>query len=182
MFKHAALVALRIALFRAGPQDLPYAPALTRVAVPLAVLAAFLQYRLTLPAGQAVGHALAWVAALAVFTYLLLQSRGLKNRVRQTLDSLYLTSAGMTLLVLPPLSAIAPHMIRIAENPELARAEPLPPLPALAVMAVSLWNFFVTAHVYRQALNAGPAVGALVALLATVVTVSLAGAVSALAG
>lgn len=182
MLKQAALVALRISLFRAGPQDLPYAPALTRVAVPLAVLAAFLQYRLTLPAAQAAVHALAWVAALALFTHLMLQSRGLVNRLRQTLDSLYLTSAGMTALVLAPLTALAPAMIRIGENPELARTEPLPALPAIAVMVVSLWNFLVTAHIYRHALGTGSGIGALVALLATLVSVSLASATSALFG
>lgn len=182
MLKHAALVALRISLFRAGPQDLPFAPALTRLTVPLAVAAAYLQYRLQLPGVQAAVHALAWVGALAAFTYLMLQSRGLVNRLRQTLDALYLTSAGMTLLVLAPLSAISPTLLRIAENPDLAGTERLPALPALAVMAVSLWNFFVTAHIYRHALNASLGIGALVALLATVVTVSLAGAASALAG
>ena len=182
MLKQAAAVALRIALFRAGPQDLPYAPALVRVTLPLAALAAFLQYRLTLPTFAALVHAAAWIAALALFTHVVLQSRGLVNRFRQTLDTLLLIDGAMTLLMLPALAAIAPHMARIAENPDLARSEPLPALPALGVLAVSLWNFIVTAHVYRHALDASPGVGALVALLGTIVTVSLAGAVGTLVG
>lgn len=152
MLNQAAAVALRIALFRAGPQDMPFAPALMRITLPLALLAAFLQYRLTLPTPAALAHALGWVAALALFTHVVLQSRGLANRFRQTLDSLLLVDSAMTALM----------------------------LPALAVLAVSLWNFLVTAHVYRHALDARPAVGALVALLATLVTVSLAGALGAL--
>jgi len=182
MLKQAAAVALRIALFRAGPQDLPYAPALARATVPLAALAAFLQYRLTLPTFAALAHAAAWIAALALFTHVVLQSRGLVNRFRQTLDSLLLIDGAMTLLMLPALAAIAPHMARIAENPDLARSEPVPALPALGVLIVSLWNFIVSAHVYRHALDASPGVGALVALLGTIVTVSLAGAVGALVG
>jgi hypothetical protein len=182
MLNQAAAVALRIALFRAGPQDFPYAPVLTGVLVPLMVLAAFLQYRLTLPLPQAAVHAVVSVAALAAFTFVVLQMRGLTNRFRQTLDSLFAIDTAMTLLLLAPLAALAPHMIRIADNPDLARSETLPPLPALAVTAVSLWNFLVSAHIYRHALNAHFGVGALVALIGAVVTVSLASAVSALAG
>ena len=180
LLNQAAGTALRIARFRAGPQDMPYAAALTRVTVPFGVLAAFLQYRLTLATLPAVAHALAWVAALALFTHVLLQARGLANRFRQTLDSLLLVDSAMTVLMLPALAALAPQMVRLAGNPELARTESLPALPLLAVLAVSLWNFLITAHVYRHALNASPGIGALVALLATLVTVSLAGAVGAI--
>ena len=180
MFNQAAVVALRISLFRAGPQDFPHSPALTRFTVALALLAAFLQYRMTLTDVQAVVHAVVWVAALAAFTYVLLQPRGLLNRLRQTLDSLYLTGSVLTLLMLPPLYAIAPYMARVADNPDLARTEPLPALPALLVTIASFWNFLIWAHIYRHALDARPAAGALVALLATVITVSLAGAVGAL--
>lgn len=182
LLNQAAVVALRIARFRAGPQDMPYAPELTRLTIPLAVLAAFLQYRLTLATPAAIVHALAWVGALALFTHVVLQTRGLVNRFRQTLDSLLVVDSAMTVLMLPALAALAPQMVRLAANPELARSETLPVLPALAVLAISLWNFLVTAHVYRHALNASPAVGALVALLATLVTVSLAGTLGALAG
>lgn len=182
MLTQAAAVALRIALFRAGPQDLPFAPQLTRATVPLAVAAAFLHYRLTRPEIAAVVHALAWVAALALFTHLVLQSRGLVNRFRQTFDSLLLVDSAMTVLMLPALAALAPHMARIAENPEAQQTVPLPALPLLAVLVMSLWNFLVSAHIYRNALDAPPGVGALVALLGVIVTVSLAGAVGAMIG
>jgi hypothetical protein len=180
MLSQVATVALKISLFRAGPQDLPYSPTLTRFTVALALLAAFLQYRMTLPDVSAAVHAIAWVAALAAFTYVLLQPRGLLNRLRQTLDSLYITGAVLTLVMLPPLSAVAPLMVRIAENPDLARTEQLPALPSLLVTVASLWNFLIWAHIYRHALDTRPGIGALVALLGTVVTVSLAGAVGAL--
>lgn len=182
MLNQAASAALRILLFRAGPQDFPYAASVTRVVVPLTALVWFLQYRLTLPPLPAAIHAAGALAALAGFSYSLLQVRGLTNRMRQTFDSLLLTDCALTLLLLPPLSALAPHMMRIAENPDLARTEMLPPLPSLAVIAVSLWNFMVTAHIYRHSLNTGLGVGSLVALLAAIVTVSVASALGALVG
>jgi hypothetical protein len=180
MFNQAATVALRILLFRAGPQDFPHAAAISRLIVPLTAVVWCLQYGLSLPPAAAAIHAAASLGALAGFTYLLLQARGLTNRARQTIDSLFLTDAALTLLLLPPLSVLAPHMIRIAENPELARTEPLPALPAIAVMVVSLWNFMVSAHIYRHALNTHLGMGSLVALLAAIVTVSVASAVGAL--
>lgn len=182
MLNQVARTALRISMFRAGPQDFPFSPALARITVPVAGVVAFLQYRLTLPPPSAAVHALAWVGALALFTYVVLQSRGLGNRYRQTLDSLLVIDSAMTLLMLPALAAIAPHMLKMAEDADLAREQPLPLLPALGVLVVSLWNFLVSAHVYRSALDAPPGVGALVALLGVVVTVSIAGAVGALVG
>jgi hypothetical protein len=180
MFNQAATVALRILLFRAGPQDFPYAPALTRAIVPATAAAWFLQYGLSLPPAAAAIHAFASIGAMAGFTFLLLQSRGFVARMRQTLDSLLLCDAALTLLILLPLSALAPHMVRIAENPELARTEPLPAVPAVLVMAVSLWNFFVSAHIYRHALNVSFGMGSLAALFAAIVTVSVASGIGAL--
>jgi hypothetical protein len=182
VLQQAALVALRIALFRAGPQDFPHAPALTQVIVPLAAVAAFLQFRLTLPTAQAGLQALAWVGAIAGFTWSLLQARGLGNRLRQTLDSLLLIAAAMTLLMLAPLMALAPQVLRIAADPKLAETELLPALPLLTVVVVSFWNFLVTAQIYRHALDARPAVGVLVAALAGLVTVSFSRALAAVAG
>ena len=180
MPNQAFATALRIMLFRAGPQDLPYSESLTRAIVPFTALAWFLQYRLTLPLMQALVQAFASLAVLAGFTYVLLQKRGLANRARQTIDSLFLTDALLTLVLLPPLSLIAPEMMQIAEHPELAKTQPLPALPALAVMAASMWNFAVTAHVYRHALDTNLGAGALAALLSTLATVSMATLISGL--
>jgi hypothetical protein len=182
MFQQAALVALRIALFRAGPQDFPHSATLTQVIVPFALVAAFLQFRLTLPAGQAALQAAAWVVAIAGFTWVVLQSRGLVNRFRQTLDSLLLIAAASTLLAIGPLSALVPHLLRVAQNPASAETQPIPLLPVLMVLVVSLWNFFVTAHIYRHALDARPAMGALAALLAGLVTVAFSRMLAELGG
>lgn len=180
MLNQAAATALRMLLFRAGPQDFPFAEGLTRVLASLAVLAAFLQFRLTLPATQALVHALATIAALAGFTLLLLQARGLANRHPQTLNSLFATDIFFTPLMLGPVAAMAPHLLRIAENPEAAQDASVPAGPALLWIVLASWNFLVSAHIYRHALNTHFGVGALVAMLAAIVTVSFASAVSAL--
>ena len=146
------------------------------------MLAAFLQYRLTLPAPQALVHALAGVAVIALVTRGLLQWRKVPNRLQQTLNSLYLTGVVVTALLLAPLSELAPHMARLAENPELARTQPLPAGPAFAVMLLSLWHFCVSANVYRHALDAPLGAGALAALLSAILSVVLAGAIAGLAG
>ncbi len=182
MLNQAAVVTMRILLFRAGPQDFPYSMALTQIIVPLAVLAEFAQYRLTLATGPAVVHALVSIAAMAGFIFLVLQMRGLLSRLQQTVNALFITGSALTLLLLPPLSAITPHMLRIAQNPDLARSEPLPALPALAVMALTLWGFMVAAHIFRHALNTNLAVGAAVALFTALVTISFASGFSTLIG
>lgn len=180
MTNQAFAIALRIVTFKAGPQDFPYAAGASRAIVPFTALTWFLQYRLTLQPAQAMVQTFASLAVLAAFSFWVLQRRALLNRLRQTVDSLFLTDAMLTLLLLPPLAAIAPQMIKLAANPDLARAEPLPALPALAVMVVSMWNFMVTAHIYRNALGTSFGGGALMALLSTVVTVSVASVISGL--
>lgn len=182
MLNQIAAITWRILLFRAGPQDLPYSHALTQWTVCAALLAEFAQYRLTLAAGPALVHALVSVAAMAGFIFMVLQLRGLRNRIQQTVNALFITGSALTVLLLPPLSAITPHMLKIAQNPDLARSEPLPALPALAVMALTLWGFMVAAHIFRHALNANLAVGAVLALLTALVTVSFASGFSMLIG
>ncbi len=182
MLNQVAVVTLRILLFRAGPQDFPYSGALTHFIVPLALLVEFAQYRLTLATGPAVIQALISVAAMAGFIFMLLRLRGLLSRMQQTVNALFITSSALTLLLLPPLSAITPQMLRIAQNPDLARSETLPALPALLVMVFTLWHFMVAAHIFRHALNVNLAVGAAVALLTALVTVSFASGLSMLMG
>lgn len=182
MLAQAVTVTWRILLFRAGPQDLPYSLALTQRVVPIALLAEFAQYRLTLGTGAAVLHALVSVAAMTGFIFMLLQMRGLLSRLQQTVNALFITGSALTLLLLPPLSAITPHMLKIAQNPDLARSEPLPALPALLVMVLTLWGFMVAAHIFRHALNANLAVGAAIALLTALVTVSFASGFGMLVG
>jgi len=180
LFQQAAAVTLRILLFRAGPQDLPFSAELTRIVAGLMIAAAWLQYQLTLTPGTAAIHAVATLAVWVVFTRALLQMRGLLNRFQQTVTALLATTLAITLLLLAPLSALAPHMIKLAENPELMRTQPLPALPAFAVLVLSVWNFVVSANIYRHALDVRPALGAAAALVAALITVTLSSAITSI--
>lgn len=183
MLNTVVAVTLRLLLLRAGPQDLPYSAALTRWVALLAMLVAFLQSRLTLPALPALSaavHALASIAVLAGFTQLLLQLRGLQSRAQQTVNALFITGSVMTLLLLPMLALLAPHLVKLAENPDLLPGATLPLLPTLGMVVLSVWNFVVSAHIFRNALDTRPAIGAAAALLAAVITVFAAGAVTGL--
>jgi hypothetical protein len=181
MLAPAFTTALRILAFRAGPQDFPYSRRLAESAAGLTLLVSFLQYQLTLPPIQAALQAAASTAVFASFTWGMLYARRLPNRAAQTLSSLFLTGALLSLLLLPALSELAPIMLRIAQDPELAKTETLPAGPAMTVMLLSLWNFAVFANIFRYALDATRLGGAAAALLAALVTMTLSSAIGALA-
>lgn len=188
-FNQAAAITLRILLFRAGPQDFPYSSELTRVVLGLMLATAWLQSQLTLPPLAAAVHAGATLAVWALFTRALLQARGMLNRYQQTVNALFATTVVVTLLMLAPLSALAPYADALAQYQEAMRQEPpptvtpqpppLPVLPAFAALLLSLWNFVVSAHIYRHALDVRPVLGAAATLVAALVTVTLASAVTA---
>jgi hypothetical protein len=180
MLAQTASITFRILLFRAGPQDLPFSQTLTQAVVGLTLLMAFLQYHVTLPPFRAAIHAVTYVAVVGGFVYVILQMRDALNRFHQTLTALLASGCALTVLLLPPLMELAPHMERLAQNPEVARDEPLPLLPTLMVMGVSLWNFLVSAHIFRHALDIRFSLGAGVALLGALVNVVLSSVVAAL--
>lgn len=180
MFNELVRVTLKLLQFRAGPQDFPYSMQATRVVVLAALVVSYLQYRLTLPPVVALVHALVTLAVMAALTWQLLAWRKLANRTQQTVNALFATGSALTLLLLPLLAAIAPQLARLAENPDRAATEPLPALPMLGVMVLSFWSLAVSANIYRHALNLHPALGVAVALLAALVSVSVAGTISGL--
>ncbi|HUS25052.1 MAG TPA: hypothetical protein VM369_08890 [Candidatus Binatia bacterium] len=181
MFATAAAAALRILAFRAGPQDFPYSPRVTHATAGLMLIVSFLQYQLTLPAVQAAVQAAAATAAFAGLTWLLLSSRRLQNRATQTIGSLFATSALVALLLLPAFADLAPVMLRLAQDPQLAREETLPAGPLLGVLVLSAWNFAVTANIYRHALDTSRLAGVAIALLAVLATAVMSSAVSGIA-
>lgn len=180
MLNELARITLKLLQLRAGPQDFPYSEVATRAVVLFAFVVSFLQYRLTLPPFVAVLHAALTLGVMAGFTWQLLAWRQFGNRAQQTINSLFATGSALTLVMLPLLASIAPQMLRLAENPDAAATEPLPALPMLGVMLMSLWSLAVSAHIYRHALNLHFAVGLAVSLLVALVSVSVAGTISGL--
>lgn len=173
----AALVTtLRILVFRAGPQDMPYSPTLTRVLLSFAAISNLLLFGLLLPPLGAALMAVASVLGLVIATELILRPRGLTNRVSQTLSALLATGTIINLLMLIPASVLAPHLIELAKHPELLKQPnqlKLPSGPVLGVDALNVWAFIVSANIYRQAAGSRALGGIGFAILASVVVLVL---------
>lgn len=167
MLNPIVAVTLRLLLFRAGPQDFPYAPALVLWMPAAAIAAYFALFRTVLPTGAALVLASVSVGALSFVTHSLLSARRVANRFQQTYHSLLATSIVLTLATVPPMSALAPALRQIAQNPELLQQPGIAdasPGASLLVNALNFWNFFVYAHIFRHATDARLWTGLLIAL------------------
>jgi hypothetical protein len=151
MFSQAAAVTLQICTFRAGPQDLPYSPALTRLVIAIAATVNYLQFRLTLPWFAAAAQAIVAVLVLYAFTATVLQMRQFQNRTQQTANALLLANSLLSVLLLPFLIPLLPVLEEVARNPE-AQAE-LPVVPAFGMLVLSIWSLAIGASIFRQALE-----------------------------
>ena len=173
MIGNALRLTLHILLFRAGPQDFPFDPLLTRFLLPFGVLANYAVFAMVLPPGLAVAMAAAMIGGVAIATRLILRARQLDGRFMQTWHSLLACTGTLTLLLIPPFAQIAPEFSRLAENPELAAQNnpvQLPAGPSFIMNILNVWNFAVTAHIYRHAANVNLWIGALLALLVAIST------------
>ena len=167
MFAQVIRATIRTLLFQQGPQDFPYARDVTRTVLPIAVLANYLQLRLTVSPVAAVALSMLELAALALAVGLLLNMRGLINRLQQTVNTLFATNAVFTLL-LPLVVELAPILQQVAENPEALEAADLPAHLRFGMIGLSLWNLAVISHVLRHALSLGIGLGAGLAICCTV--------------
>lgn len=190
MLTQAFWTSFRILAFRAGPEDMPYDAGrqLSAVCIAFALLANMAmaslliqisQLKLTAPLLAAVVIAVATVAALGLFTKVLLRARQLDNRFQQTFHALLLTSSVLTLALLVPMHLLQPLMPqlmayfnKLQEHPELAgdpTAVPVVPgwaTPMSLLMTwLFVWQFVVTVFIYRRAANTRAAAGILIALL-----------------
>ena len=167
MLQQAATVALRILLFRAGPQDFPHAPQLVAPLPLMAVAAYFAVFAILLPPGVSLVISVASVAALALVTHSLLSARRLASRFQQTFHALLATGIVLTLASIPAMSALAPTLQQIAANPELLQqpgAVQPSPFASLLLNALNLWNLAVYAHIFRHAVQTRLWTGLLLAL------------------
>jgi hypothetical protein len=167
MFSQVANATVRLLLFRGGPQDFPYSPVLVPWLPAAFVIAYFLLFRIVLSFGMSLVLAILSIAGLALATQLVLKARGFMNRFQQTFHSLCATGAVLTLASLPAMVSSAPILKEIARKPELLEqpgAVQVPPLAALALNALNLWNLAVYAHIYRHAVDGRIWTGALIAL------------------
>ena len=171
MLTQVARATLRILLFRAGPQDFPFDPGLTRVLVPLAVLVNFMLAVISLPPVLAVISAIVAIGALSISTRAMLRLRQMENRYDQTFHALLATSTVLAALLILPTSQLMPQILQLAQNPDLMKnpeAMQLPPGAALLFDLLLIWNFAVTAHIYRHAASMRLPLAVLVAMLISV--------------
>jgi len=176
MLAQVSSATLRILLFRAGPQDFPFDPQLTRVLAPLAFLAQFLLFVQVAPSSLAVTAGLVTVGGLSLTTRNLLRMRQLDSRYHQTFHALLATTAVLTFALVPLISQVAPVYEQILANPEILEQGTAPQIPTgitLLVNLLSFWNLAVSASIYRNAANFTVGIGVVVAVVVTFVVFSL---------
>lgn len=181
------MAALRILAFRAGPQDFPFSPQLMQMLAPLAMAANYLVFVQVLPWGMSAAMAFAMVGGMGMVTGTLLRSRGHAPRFVQTFSALLATNALLTLMLVPAFIQIAPKLMELANNPELMNKPEqlnMPQGPVFLMNLLNIWNFAVTAAIFRHAAQISMGFSLLVAILAALVVAftvvvfgSLAGAV-----
>lgn len=158
-----------ICLFRAGPQDLPFSPALalrlTAVLVGMAVLGSWIQ---GVPAGQLPLRIGLMLAFLVGPPWLLLRLRGHEPRFVQTLSALAGVALLYNIVALPLVLALSGRVDDLANDPGLG-------LIAWMLLALTLWRVLVAGHIWRHSLDLRPGAGALLALGLFIGQVLLAG-------
>ena len=146
-------------LFRAGPQDLPYAP---RTVIVLLVIGAVLEILVDLrqgsPIGTMAGANIGTLAGLAALLALL-RWRGKPERFVQTALALVATGLLFELVLLPLMFVIGlPLMPNAQLNPRQS-------LALFAVFVLALWQVAISVNILRHALEI-PLAGGVLALLA----------------
>jgi len=170
MLSQVATITARLLLFRAGPQDFPYAPQLVPWLPAGGVAAFFLVFRTFLSFGESLLFAVLVIASLGFITHLILSARRTVNRFQQTYHALLATVSVLILATLPAMVMSASTLRQIVAKPELLEqpgAVQVPAVAALLMNVLHLWVLAVVAHIYRHALDTRIWAGALVALMAT---------------
>jgi hypothetical protein len=176
---------LRILFFRAGPQDFPYAPRLASSVALLCGLANVIVFSAIAPVPLALIAVSAMLGALALVTQSVLRARQMQNRFQQTFNSLVVTTTVLNLLLLPALLQVSPLLKLLAQQPEMLdhpESLNIAPGAALVINVVNIWNFAVTAHIFRHAVDTRLSLGVLMALIAAFVVLFMVAFSGALVG
>ncbi|MGH8528795.1 MAG: hypothetical protein ACRETN_02985 [Nevskiales bacterium] len=158
-------VTVQILLLRAGPQDLPSSWRLLSGLVAAYVLLNALVLRLGMSEAQAVLHAVAVSAMLALYTRWLLRRTGKDVRFAQTFTALLMIGIALGLAALPCMIELQPFLEQLRVLKDGQEPPPAPVLALLGYMTISLWHLLAMAQVYRHALEVTLGRGAMLALL-----------------
>ena len=156
-----------LALLRAGPQDFPFMPNRHALFGVVGGTPVFMVYSLALSPVIALSMALGTVLGIFLATRLILRWRKLDGRFAQTAHGLMCTNALLTVLMILPFSQIAPLLSELAANPEAPVPTDIPGLPVMIMNVLNIWNFLITANVYRHATDRGFAMGLLYSLMSS---------------
>lgn len=157
----APLLSLLVDLcrLRRGPQDLPYSPVLTRNLVVLGLVCDLI-YVAALEVRDPLPRVLLGLAMTLLVPWLLLVSRGRRERYAQTLGALAGTGVLFTLLFLPVALWAQQHAPPAAAE-TLTREQVAAGWMVLGLLG---WRLAVNGHILRQALDVPRAAGVALAV------------------
>ena len=150
---------LDLALLRAGPQDLPYSPVLTRNLVGLCLLLGVL-YAGLLDVAEAPSRLALSLGLLLALPWVLLQWRGRGERYPQTLAALAGIDALFTAAFLP-IAWVAKQNLPIEPGADL---DPGQAAMGWLVLALFGWKLMINGSIFKHALELPHALGVLLAL------------------
>lgn len=144
-----------ICLLKESPENTPYSIArLFLSGIILALLMAMEWNFSSLVSSTDIGLTLLVATSLifsyVIYTYIVLRLKGLASRSVQTVTVLFSTSIIIHLLVVP-LLFFAPYLAQIHLNNLLSLF--LGIIYLFLSIAFSVWQFVITAHIYKNALN-----------------------------
>lgn len=146
----------QLAILKAKPEDSPYSSFLMIATGLLYALTMLMQWALLdldLPIYflGSLGAVVSLILSYAGFTYILLAFRNLTSRLVQTLTCLFATHTIVHLCV-SPIMLFSPLMTpKNLANPVFFM---FGMLYLFIILGLSIWEFLITAHIYKSALNA----------------------------
>ena len=154
-----------ICLLKESPENTPYS--ITRVFLSGIVLALIMviewdysYFTSSADMGTNLFVATSLILSYVIYTYIVLFLRGHTPRLVQTVTTLYCTSIIIHIMI-APLLLISPYLSQIhLKNPLLLF---LGVLYLFLSIGISVWQFVITAHIYKHALNTTPIQSVLVA-------------------
>lgn len=155
----------QICLFRAGPADVPSSYGFLKIVCLIYFAVGVLVSRIDQNWSLSLAGSFADTCLLLVVCWLLLYYRGFSTRFIQTATAMAGTGSLLGLLGLPIF-----WLFRQVEP-----SGQLTSLVLLLVLLLVFWSLFVTAHIFRNALEIRPGTAALVTVLYTIVSLLVVG-------
>lgn len=166
---HASMILLKrffqICLFKAGPADLPTSPWLLKLVCLVYFSVGVMVSHIDHPWQASFAASLADTLLLLVVCWLVLYLKGLLSRFTQTATAMAGTGAIMGLLGLPVFMLFR----------EFESSGQFTSLILLLVMVLLFWSLFITAHIFRMALEIRPGMAAILTVAYTILSLLVVG-------